>query len=342
MEALPDVLLMRPYFREMVWGGRRLEELLGKDLPADKAIGESFELSAYPGRESAVAAGPLAGRDLRGLFEEYGEQLVGRQVRERYGDRFPLLIKLLDAQQDLSVQVHPDDAYTQRQGLEDAGKMEAWFVLHADQGRVAYGLQPGVDPQAFAAALENGRVEEVIRFHPVQAGDVLFVPPGTVHALCSGVLLYEVQQSSDLTFRIYDYGRLGLDGKLRQLHIEEAMEVIDFGAQLAGPRPWRSQPSAEADRAVLAECEHFRLNLYCPAGDQVRHAAGDSFLALTLIAGKAEVSGGRGRGRAAERFALRPGDTALIPAHREFSVESARGTGCTYLIASVGQVSASS
>ena len=342
MEMLPDVLPMRPYFREMVWGGRRLEEQFGKDLPADKAIGESFELSAYPEWESAVAAGPLAGRDLRTLFEEYGEQLVGRQVRERYGDRFPLLIKLLDAQQDLSVQVHPDDAYTRQKGLDDAGKMEAWFVLHADQGRVAHGLQPGVDPQAFAAALEDGRVEEVIRFHPVRAGDVVFVPPGTVHALCSGVVLYEVQQSSDLTYRIYDYGRLGLDGKPRQLHIEAAMEVIDFGAQLVGPRAWRSQSGAEADRAVLVECEHFRLNIYCPVGDQVRHGAGDSFLALTLIAGKATVNGSRERGRATERFALHPGDTALIPAHREFSVASAGKNQCTYLIASVGEVDASS
>jgi mannose-6-phosphate isomerase len=329
---------MRPYFREMVWGGRRLAELYGKDLPPGQAIGESFELSAYPGRESVVASGPLAGRDLRNLVEEYGEELVGRQVKERYGGRFPLLIKLLDAQQDLSVQVHPDDAYTRRKKLADDGKMEAWFVLHAEDGRVAYGLQPGVDPPAFAAALEAGRVEEVIRFYPVQAGDVVFVPPGIVHALCRGVVLYEVQQSSDLTFRIYDYGRLGLDGRPRLLHLEVAMEVIDFGADPGQPVSWRHRCGAESDRAVLVECEHFRLNLYQRSQGVIRHGAGDSFLGLTLVAGEAVVSGSRRHGRDGDGVALRSGDTALIPARREFKLVPRSETGCTYLIASVDSV----
>lgn len=336
MASLPDVLPIGPYFREMVWGGRRLQELYGKDLPAEKRIGESFELSAYAERESVVAAGPLAGRDLRGLIAEFGEQLVGRQVWERYDGRFPLLIKLLDAQQDLSIQVHPDDAYTQANGLEETGKMEAWFVLHSEEGRVAYGLKPGVDREQFAAASGSEEIEELILFHPARPGDVLFMPPGTVHALCRGVVIYEVQQSSDLTYRIYDYGRLGLDGQPRQLHVQEALEVIDFDTQMGGPMNWRELPGAEADRAVLVDCEHFQLNLYQQeGGGEIRYAAGDSFLALTLVEGKALVRGHREQSTAEEGFSLKTGDTALVPADREFSVEPRGGGACTYLMASV-------
>jgi len=319
---------MHPYFREMVWGGRRLQEVYDKPLPAGRPIGESFELSAYPGRESVVAAGPLAGWNLSSLVRQYGEQLLGRQMWQRCGDRFPLLIKLLDAQQDLSIQVHPDDAYALGEGLEDRGKMEAWFVLDSAGGRVAHGLRPGVGREAFAEAIRAGRVEETVRFHPVKPGDVLFMPPGTVHALCSGVMIYEVQQSSDLTFRISDYGRLGLDGKPRKLHLREALAVIDFGAQSPGPVFWRDLPAAREDSASLVECEHFRLHLYRPGKNRLEHEAGDYFRALTLVEGAATVSGG-----APDSFTLRSGETALIPALREFCVEPESGADCTYLIA---------
>ena len=320
---------MRPYFREMVWGGRRLQELFGKELPPGEAIGESFELSAYAERESAVEGGELAGWDLRRLVAEFGEQLVGREVWKRYGGRFPLLIKLLDAQQDLSIQVHPSDAYAREKGLEEDGKMEAWFVLHSEGGRVAYGLKEGVKKEAFVEAIEAGRVEEVIQFYPVEAGDAVFIPAGTVHALCRGVLIYEVQQSSDLTFRIYDYGRLGLDGKPRELHVQQALEVIDFQTSVPRPVSWTELHEAQADRAVLVEAEHFRLNFYRPQGDQIRHAANDSFLAITMIAGEAEVGGERGNCR------LKAGGTALVPAYREFVVEPQGEGECSYLIASV-------
>jgi len=328
LAGLPDVLPIGPYFRELVWGGRRLQELYGKDLPAEKRIGESFELSAYAERESVVAAGRLAGRDLRGLIAEFREQLVGRPVWERYDGRFPLLIKLLDAQQDLSIQVHPDDAYAQANGLEDTGKMEAWFVLHSEEGRVAYGLKPGVDREQFAAASGSKEIEALIQFHPARPGDVLFMPPGMVHALCQGVVIYEVQQSSDLTYRIYDYGRLGLDGQPRQLHVQEALAVIDFDTQMGGPTPWRELPGAQEDRAVLVDCEHFELDLYRSESGETRHAAGDSFLALTLVEGEGMTKGG-------EEFPLRSGDTVLVPSGREFAIEPQGEGACTYLIASV-------
>ena len=166
----------------------------------------------------------------------------------RYGGRFPLLIKLLDAQQDLSIQVHPDDEYAQCNGLMESGKMEAWYVLQSDSGRVACGLVEGVGRAEFVAAHAADRVAEVVRFYPVARGDVLFLPPGTVHALCQGVVLYEVQQTSDLTFRIYDYGRP------RELHWEQALEVIDFAQCLPGPdvASCAARPSAGRVRAFCA------------------------------------------------------------------------------------------
>ena len=326
--SLPDVLPMRPYFREMIWGGRRLQEFYGKALPAGKAIGESFEVSACAKRESAVAAGPLADWSLQRLVEEYGDELMGPKVWAHCGGIFPLLIKLIDAQADLSVQVHPDDGYAREKGLGACGKMEAWYVLHSEGGRMVHGLKEGVRQQDFVAAIAAGRVEEVLEFCQVQPGDVVVLPPGSVHALCSGVMLYEVQQPSDLTFRIYDYERPGKDGELRELHLEAALEVIRFGEKAPGPVSWRALPDAQVDRAVLVESEYFQLNFYCPNTDQIRHSAGESFLALTMVRGEAMVRGGQ------EACYLRPGVTALIPAYREFMLEQRSELGLEYLIAS--------
>ncbi|MEW6750178.1 MAG: type I phosphomannose isomerase catalytic subunit [Candidatus Latescibacterota bacterium] len=326
--ALPDVLPMRPYFRPMVWGGRRLAELYGKDLPAGELIGESFEVSAYPQRESRVAAGPLAAWDLRTLTAAHGEALVGRRAWLTCGGRFPLLVKLLDAQEDLSVQVHPGDEYARASGLPDSGKAEAWFVLHSQGGRVAHGLQPGVGKDELKAAVREGRVENVVRFHAVQAGDVLFSPPGTVHALCRGVVIYEVQQSSDLTFRIHDYGRLGLDGRPRPLHLEQALEVIDFAAATSGPVPRRDLAAAGDGPVRLVECEHFRLHFLRQAPSSVALlAASPSFASLTVVEGRASLRG-EGAGHV-----LRAGETALIPSAREVQVAADPGGPCAYLVA---------
>jgi mannose-6-phosphate isomerase len=242
----------------------------------------------------------------------------------------PLLIKLLDARQDLSVQVHPDDAYARAKGLQDAGKMEAWLVLHSDGGRVAYGLADGVGRADFSAAITAGRVEELIRFFPVQRGDLVFSPPGTVHALCAGVVIYEVQQSSDLTFRIHDYDRLGLDGKKRELHIEQAMDVIDFSAQLPAPQHWSSLKGASDDGVELVDCEHFRFSYHC--GEQAIHTLDDSFAALTLVGGAALL-----RGEGCE-YVLRAGETALVAAGRTVSVEREGTEKLEYVLSSAAGV----
>jgi len=324
---LPDALPMRPYYRESVWGGTRLAELYHKPLPPGRPIGESFEVSALPGWDSLVASGPLEGRTLGSLVGEFGDELLGQLVGERYGGDFPLLIKLIDAQDDLSIQVHPDDDYARRNQLGRFGKMEAWYVLHSDGGRVALGLKEGVGPRELRRAIEQGGVEEAVDFHPVASGDVVCLPPGTVHALCRGVVVYEVQQSSDLTFRLYDYDRPGLDGQRRELHVEPALEVIDFEA---GPQ--RPQPSAAAESGgvSLVEADHFQLSLHA-SHSSVTHATGETFAAITVVRGQARLTGPGG----GPDCVLGAGDTALLPAGREIVV-SAMGNdaGLEYLLAS--------
>ena len=316
---------MRPRYRESVWGGTRLAELYHKPLPPGRRIGESFEVSALPGWDSLVASGPLQGRTLTSLVGEFEDELLGRPVWERYGGDFPLLIKLIDAQDDLSIQVHPDDDHARRNQLGRFGKMEAWYVLHSDGGRVALGLKEGVGPRELRRAVEQGGVEDVVDFHPVAPGDVVCLPPGTVHALCRGVMVYEVQQSSDLTFRLYDYDRLGLDGQRRELHVESALEVIDFKA---GPQ--RPLPSAagETGGVSLVEADHFQLSLHSWRGS-VTHATAESFAAITIVRGQAHLTGSGG----GPECVLAAGDTALVPAGREIAL-TGDGDGLEYLLAS--------
>ena len=312
--SLPDILPLEPYLRPTVWGGRRLGERFGKDLPPGAPVGESLEVSALPGAESVVRSGPLAGRGLAGLAEEFGEALVGAPVRARYGDEFPLLIKLIDAAEDLSIQVHPDDGYARREGLGAFGKTEAWYVL--DSGGIVLGLREGVDRRRLEQALAAGRAEEAVRYRPVEAADVVLLPAGTVHALGRGVMVYEVQQASDLTFRLYDYGRPGLDGRPRELHLEQAMEVIDFEAPTPEPR---AAPTPGPDGEVLVEAAAFRLTLF---GEGPRLLGSEVFAAVSVVAGAARLGD----------VCLGAGDSALVPADRQVSLRPA-DPSLQYLVA---------
>ena len=303
--SLPDILPLQPHLRPTVWGGRRLGERFGKELPPDVPVGESLEVSALPGAESVVRSGPLAGRGLAGLAEEFGESLVGAQVRERHGPGFPLLIKLIDADDDLSIQVHPGDGYARRQGLGPRGKTEAWYVLAP--GGIVLGLREGVSRGRLERALAEGRPEEAVQCRPVQAADVVLLPAGTVHALGRGTMVYEVQQASDLTFRLYDYGRPGLDGRPRELHLEQAMEVIDFEASAPQPRP---APPPGPEGEVLVDSRAFRLTLF---GEGERLLGSEVFAAVTVVAGAARLGG----------VDLAAGDSALVPADRRVPLRPA-------------------
>jgi mannose-6-phosphate isomerase len=212
------------------------------------------------------------------------------------------------------------DQYARAQGLGNWGKMEAWYVLRSEEGRIAHGLRAGVDRCELERAIAEGRVEEAVDFFPAHPGQVIFSPPGTVHALCRGAVVYEVQQSSDLTFRLYDYQRPGLDGKPRPLHIAQGLEVTDFERLAPPPCDWR-----ECADGLLVESEHFTLRRYGTGRAGVVHPASPAFAALTLIGGVARVRG------AGADYALRAGETALVPAGQE--VEVLPAPECEYLIA---------
>ncbi len=221
----PYPITFTPLFKEKVWGGRRLVDL-NKDLPGAGSVGESWELVDLAGEQSLVSAGPAGGATLHDLVQAWGEDLMGGASLD--GGRFPLLAKYLDADQTLSVQVHPDDQTAARLGGRP--KSEAWYIMGVEPGGVIYrGLKPGTDRARLAAALAHGKVEDLLAVEQVQPGDLVPVPPGTVHAIGAGVLLAEVQQPSDTTYRVYDWGRTGLDGQPRELHVEQALESIHYG-----------------------------------------------------------------------------------------------------------------
>jgi mannose-6-phosphate isomerase len=235
MSKLNEPLFFNPAPVERVWGGNRLTALFGKPLPPGKTIGESWELSDRTEVQSPIVGGAFDGQALSDLMARVPNELLGEALAARKPARFPLLIKYIDAGQDLSVQVHPDDDGCRRLGIHDRGKTECWVVVHADPGsRMNRGLAPGMTRAAFEKALAADRVEDALHFFTVQPGDVVAIPPGMVHAIGKGIVLAEIQQSSDVTFRVYDYKRVGLDGKPRALHVKESLATIVFDAPPAG------------------------------------------------------------------------------------------------------------
>ena len=223
-------LLFRPNLHARVWGGTRLRPLKGLE-PNEDPIGESWEVSAVKGKASVVHGGPLDGEALDALTERFGASMLGQRVAEMYGTEFPLLVKFIDAASDLSIQVHPNDELA-RERHNSLGKTEMWYVLDAEEdAKILCGFFQHITPYEYAKRVEDGSIAEVLRHHRAHKGDVFFLPAGRVHAIGGGTLIAEVQQSSDVTYRIFDYGRLGLDGKPRELHTELASDAIDYNTE---------------------------------------------------------------------------------------------------------------
>src|SRR5687768_34352 len=217
-------LIFQPRFKERVWGGRTLETMYGKPLPPGVPIGESWEISDRPGDESVIANGPLTGRTLRWLMQEEGSDVLGPAAPAAAG-RFPLLCKILDTRDRLSLQVHPPP----RASHLGEPKTEMWYIARADPGAELFvGLKAGVSRTQFEDAIRDGGVADCFHRIAVKTGDAMFLPSGRVHAIGAGLVIFEIQQNSDTTFRVHDWNRVGLDGKPRELHIAESLDSIDF------------------------------------------------------------------------------------------------------------------
>ena len=292
-------LVMAPSFRhgpDTPWGGHALKELFGKNAP-DEITGESLEVSALPGHESRVANGEYAGKTLRDLFPLWGKSLTGLSR-----SCFPLLLKLLDTREPLSVQVHPDDSYALTHEGKP-GKSEAWYILDAAPGaQLVYGID--THGESLRSVLDEGKLESSLCRTDVHAGDVFYIPAGTVHALGSGIRCYEIQQASDLTYRLWDWGRTGKDGKPRPLHIEQALSVSKSGVLPRQAGETEKQPGGR--RTLLVSDPHFLLYAYDLDGR------------LTLPTGKMQFLTATAKGCTLcwqdRREPLLPWQSAVIPA----------------------------
>ncbi len=294
---------MQPALHTKPWGGRQLETVLHKSLPTDEPYGESWELHDT----ATVANGPLAGRTLGDVLREYGHDLVGPDNDPAVG--FPLLAKFLDAAEWLSIQVHPNDEQARELDGEPRGKSEAWYILRAQPGaQLIMGVQPGTPADSLAQAIRNNRLERLLVYADVQPGDVLPVTPGTVHALGPGLLIYEIQQSSDLTYRLYDWGRLGLDGKPRPLHVEKSLAV----ANLDSLPPIKHTAGNNMPVVDIVQTPYFTTLLHQmnPRNGTriILDTQGRQFHILTCVEGQTTVEAGDAL------LDIPMGQTALIPA----------------------------
>jgi mannose-6-phosphate isomerase len=304
METYP--LKLKPVFLEKIWGGGNLNRMFpGKDVPADANIGESWELTVREDHASVIANGPLAGRSLLELIEESGEEFAGASALEAGRGRFPLLYKFLDANTLLSVQVHPDDEYALEHN-NDLGKMEAWYILSArDEARIVKGMKNGYGKEEFGAFLEEEKLEECLNMFSVKQGDLVFLAPRTLHTLGNGLVIFEIQQSSDVTLRAYDWGRVGDDGKPRELHKEQVFDVADFSPPETDTEKIE-RPEGDDYRVTLVDCTYFILEEVQAVSPFSVSAPDDKFVALTVIEGASTMTG-------TEPETLMPGETCMIP-----------------------------
>lgn len=317
MTELQTLLRFEPYYKSVIWGGDKIAALKSLDL-AGGSIGESWEISAVPGFESRVAEGVFKGITITELIRRYGSALVGRKVYERWGDTFPLLIKFIDARNDLSIQVHPDDEMAH--ALHGShGKTEMWYVIDAEPGAAIYaGLTHEMEVRDFCSMASDGSIiGSVARFN-ASRGQFYYIPAGTVHAIGAGSLVAEIQETSDISYRIYDYGRVDSDGNCRPLHMEEARKALDMSSLSRGPL---GVPDEE--NVNIIECDFFSVDYVRPReehGQVVDFAdSRDSFSVIMAVHGDLEC------GIGSQSFILPKGNTGLIPAAVEkFTVRSSR------------------
>jgi mannose-6-phosphate isomerase len=302
-------LRLDPFLSRPIWGGTKLGRRYGKGAGSAGNIGESWEI--YEG--NTVQNGQLRGKTLREVTEQFGEALLGTAAHGNPPGRFPLLIKLIDATRQLSIQVHPNDQQAQQMEQEPFGKTEAWYILDADPGaKLVYGLAHPLTADQLRERSADGSVEADLAYLPVSVGDVVLVPAGTIHAIGAGIVLYEIQQTSSTTYRLYDWNRKGPDGKPRELHLRKAVQVADLTPPTGGKQASRDLGSEEGvHRQELVRCPYFVLERGTLDGGWTRRPDDRSFLGVTCVSGEIIVSAPDG---AWPDEHIGPGGSLLLPA----------------------------
>ncbi len=312
--SIHQFLKFQPILKEKIWGGEKLSNLLNKNSTKTN-IGESWEISDVENDTSIVANGALQGKSLKELIANFKGDLVGDTIYKHFGEKFPLLIKFIDAKEALSIQLHPNDALA-KERHNSFGKTEMWYVMQADEkANLIVGFQKEVTSQEYVKSLESKTLLDILNIDEVSEGDVYFIPTGRVHAIGAGVLLAEIQQTSDVTYRIYDWDRPNPDGTFRDLHTEEAIDAIDYKVQDTYKTNYLK---VENNSSEIVSCPYFTTNVL-PITEhiQIDHRGKDSFVIYMCVKGEVEFK------HQNQQEKLQQGETILVPACiNEFSIDT--------------------
>lgn len=298
-------LKFKSIYKERIWGGEKLRTQLNKNISGE-AIGESWEVSDVKGEPSVVAEGLLKGKTLQELSETYQEELLGKKVYDAFGTKFPLLIKYIDAKSDLSIQVHPNDQLA-KERHNSFGKTEMWYVMQADKGaKLMVGFNQEVTKEQYQEHLENNTLTEILNFEEVKKGDVYFLPTGRIHAIGGGIVLAEIQQTSDITYRIYDWNRVDAQGNGRELHTALALDAIDYKLYDNYKTDYQE---TQNEITTIVDCPYFTTNLIPFTGELViNHDEKDSFVIYMCVKGNVTFETNM------YKEVLKFGETLLLPA----------------------------
>lgn len=310
MELYP--LIFEPILKDRIWGGTKLETYLGKNNLPTATTGESWELSAVPGDISIVREGIYTDKPLSQLLEEFPAEILGNKIYQQFGTQFPLLFKFLDAREDLSIQLHPNDELAKKRH-NSFGKTEMWYVMQADEdARIIVGFKKKSSPEEYLEHLKNKNLIEILNEVKVKKGDVFFLETGTIHAIGAGIVIAEIQQTSDITYRIYDWDRVDAEGKSRELHIEQALEAMNYNTTDT-QKQYTTVPNTGN---TMVDCPYFTTNYFPLMGKTSVKKDGSSFTVYICTEGNYEF-------KAKDKsYAFKKGDTILVPAAlKDFDLE---------------------
>ena len=298
-------LKFRPILKERLWGGTKLKDVLGKPIESE-ITGESWELSTVKGDISVIANGSLEGKSLQGLIESNGEELLGKSVVERFGKEFPILIKFIDAKQDLSIQLHPNDELA-KERHNSFGKTEMWYIMDADpKAELIVGFNKDVTKEEYAESIDNDTLLDLLNYEQVKEGDTFFINTGKIHAIGAGVMLAEIQQTSDVTYRVFDFNRKDKEGNLRELHTELALDAVDYEKKDDFKVTYNHDTNKVNE---MVDCPYFKTNfIELTENIELDTTKRDSFTIFMCVGGEAIIKTSEGE------VSIKKGETALLPA----------------------------